>query len=68
MKRALHREQAADARGHVEVAIAEIRKVIDVEPSCGPLLAGCYRCLSALADLREIVDSLPTIEREERQA
>lgn len=63
-RRALYREQRIDALAHVESAIGEVRKAMDVEPYCGPLLVGAYRCLAALGTLREVVDSLPIAERE----
>jgi hypothetical protein len=63
-KRALFREQRIDALGHVEEALAEVRRAMDVEPSCGPLLVAAYRALSVLGELRETIDSLPIVEKE----
>ena len=62
--RALPREQRLDAVGHVEAAIREVRGAIEVEPTCGPMLVAAYRALSALGELREVVDALPELERD----
>jgi len=64
--RALHAKQRLDALGHVEQAIAEVRACIETAVSCGPLLVACYRALSTLGELREVVDELPLIEKEEK--
>ena len=61
--RALRPEQRTANLGHVEAAIAEIRKAIEVEPQAGPLLVAGYRCLSTLGEMREVVDQLPVIEQ-----
>ena len=63
-RRALYREQRIDALAHVEAAIAEVRKAMEVEPSCGPLLVAAYRCLSTLGEMRETIDALPVVERD----
>jgi hypothetical protein len=63
-RRALFREQRIDAVGHVEEAIAGVRKAMEVEPSCGPILVAAYRVLSVLGELRDVIDDLPTIERD----
>lgn len=62
-RRTLNREQRVDALAHVEQAIAELRKAMDVEPSCGPLLVAGYRAMSALGVLRDVVDELPIVDR-----
>lgn len=62
--RALHREQRSDLVGHVDVALREVRLVIEAAPDVGPVLVECYRCLSALRALLDVVDALPEIGRD----
>lgn len=62
-RRALYREQRVDAVGRVEAAIAEERKAMDVEPSCGPLLVAGYRAMTALGELRDTVDAMPVVDK-----
>ena len=40
---ALHIEQRLAALGHVETAISETRKLIEVAPGAGPLLINAYK-------------------------
>ena len=64
MKHALHAEQRLDALDYINAAITDTRAVIEICPGCGPVLIGAYKCLSALGELREVIDALPVIERE----
>jgi hypothetical protein len=63
-RRTLLREQRIDALGHVEGAITAVRRAMEVEPGCGPLLVAGYRALSVLGELRETIDGLPVVERD----
>ena len=62
-RRALLAEQRTDLRGHVDVALAEVRAVLEGASDVGPILVGGYAALSALRRLRDVVDELP--ERQE---
>jgi len=63
-RRTLFPEQAADVRGHTEQAIAEVRAVLEAAVDVGPVLVSAFRAMAALRELRETIDSLPTIPRE----
>jgi hypothetical protein len=65
-RRALTAEQRLAALVHVDQAIAEVRRCIDVEPTAGPLLVASYRALSVLGELREVVDAMPQVAEESR--
>jgi hypothetical protein len=64
VKRALHPQQAADVRGHIDQAIAQVRACIEAAPDVGPVLVSAYRALSALGELRETIDALPIVRGE----
>jgi hypothetical protein len=58
-RRALRPGERADLRGHVDVALEQIRLAIETAPDVGPLLIAAYRALSTLRELRETVEELP---------
>ena len=64
---AISRKQRADLFGHLDVVVAELRKMADIAVGVGPLLVEHYRCLSAVAKYREVVDAMPVIEQEARE-
>jgi hypothetical protein len=63
-RRALFGDERADLRGHIDLAIAEIRQVLEIATPVGPMLVGAYRALGTLLELRELVEELPLVERE----
>jgi hypothetical protein len=65
MIRALTRRQRLAMTERLESATSDIRRLIAIEPACGPILVEAYHCLSALARLREAIDALPVVMREE---
>ena len=60
-RRAISCEQRAALFAHLDVVVAELRKMADATVDVGPVLVEHYRVLSAVARYREIVDSLPEI-------
>jgi hypothetical protein len=61
--RALRLGQRADLAGHATQALDHVRAVIEAAPDVGPVLVAAYRAMSALRELRDVVDELPEICR-----
>jgi len=58
---ALLPDQAAEARGHVDAAIAELKLAAGAVENCGPALVFAYRALGMALELREAIGRLPVI-------
>ena len=65
-RRALYDDERADLLGRVEVAISEVRQVLELATEIGPVLVAAFATTSSLRALREVVDSLPAIAEEQR--
>ncbi len=56
---ALRPGERADLRGAVDEAIDRTRTVLEISTDIGPILVAGFRAMSALRELREMIDELP---------